>query len=65
MSMQAIKKRYTQNPQAYDAYLRGSALVAWFDQRESLETARKNFEQRCNWIRIMLRRSPDWRGWKA
>src|SRR5271166_3083608 len=41
---QAIKKRYTQNPQAYDAYLRGSALVASFDQRESLETARKNFE---------------------
>jgi len=42
---QAIKKRYTQNPQAYDAYLRGSALVASFDQREPLETARKNFEQ--------------------
>jgi TolB-like protein/Flp pilus assembly protein TadD len=42
---QAIKKRYTQNPQAYDAYLRGSALVDSFDQRESLETARKNFEQ--------------------
>jgi eukaryotic-like serine/threonine-protein kinase len=41
---QAIQKRYTQNPQAYDAYLRGSALVASFDQRESLETARKNFE---------------------
>ena len=41
---QAIKKRYTQNPQAYDAYLRGSALVASFDQRQSLETARKNFE---------------------
>ena len=41
---QAIKKRYTQNPQAYDAYLRGSTLVASFDQRESLETARKNFE---------------------
>ena len=42
---QAIKKRYTQNPQAYDAYLRGSALVASFDQRESLESARKDFEQ--------------------
>ncbi len=40
----AIQKRYTQNPQAYDAYLRGSALVASFDQQESLETARKNFE---------------------
>jgi non-specific serine/threonine protein kinase len=42
---QAIKKRYTQNPQAYDAYLRGSAIVSNFDQRESLETARRNFEQ--------------------
>jgi len=42
---QAIRKRYTQNPQAYDAYLRGSALVAAFDQRQSLETARKSFEQ--------------------
>ena len=42
---QAIKKRYTQNPRAYDAYLRGSALVSSFDQRESLETARKNFEE--------------------
>ena len=41
---QAIQKRYTQNPQAYDAYLRGSALVSSFDQREALETARKNFE---------------------
>jgi serine/threonine protein kinase/Flp pilus assembly protein TadD len=50
---QAIQKRYTQNPQAYDAYLRGSALVASFDQRESLETARKNFE-------LALRLDPDY-----
>lgn len=50
---QAIKKRYTQNPQAYDAYLRGSTLVASFDQRESLETARKNFE-------LALRLDPDY-----
>jgi hypothetical protein len=42
---QAVNKRYTQNPRAYDAYLRGSTLVDSFDQRESLETARKNFEQ--------------------
>jgi serine/threonine protein kinase/predicted negative regulator of RcsB-dependent stress response len=41
---QAIEHRYTQNPQAYDAYLRGSALMDSFDQREPLETARKNFE---------------------
>ena len=50
---QAIQKRYTQNPQAYDAYLRGSALAASFDQRESLETARKNFE-------VALRLDPDY-----
>jgi eukaryotic-like serine/threonine-protein kinase len=50
---QAIQKRYTQNPQAYDAYLRGSALVGSFDQRESLETARKNFE-------LALRLDPDY-----
>ncbi len=50
---QAIKKRYTQNPQAYDAYLRGSTLVSSFDQRESLEKARKNFE-------LALRLDPDY-----
>jgi len=50
---QAIKKRYTQNPHAYDAYLRGSTLVASFDQRDSLETARKNFE-------LALRLDPDY-----
>ena len=49
----AIQKRYTQNPQAYDAYLRGSALVNSFDQRESLEKARKNFE-------AALRLDPDY-----
>jgi len=27
---QAIRHRYTQNPQAYDAYLRGQALVQFF-----------------------------------
>jgi serine/threonine protein kinase/Tfp pilus assembly protein PilF len=42
---QAIQHRYTQNPEAYDAYLRGQALVASFDQADSLEGARKNFEQ--------------------
>ena len=42
---QAIQHRYTQNPEAYDAYLRGQALVASFDQADSLESARKNFEQ--------------------
>jgi non-specific serine/threonine protein kinase len=41
----AIQKRSTQNPQAYDAYLRGQALTNSFDNKDSLEAARKNFEQ--------------------
>jgi serine/threonine protein kinase/Tfp pilus assembly protein PilF len=42
---QAIQHRYTQNPQAYDAYLRGEALVENGDQPEKLETARQHFEE--------------------
>jgi eukaryotic-like serine/threonine-protein kinase len=42
---QAIQHRYTQNPQAYDAYLRGQALVEYFDQPEKLEAARRHFEE--------------------
>jgi serine/threonine protein kinase/Flp pilus assembly protein TadD len=41
---QAIQHRYTQNPKAYDAYLRGQALVEYFDQPEKLEAARRDFE---------------------
>jgi TolB-like protein len=41
---QAIQHRYTQNPQAYDAYLRGQALVQYSDQREKVEAARRHFE---------------------
>jgi eukaryotic-like serine/threonine-protein kinase len=41
---QAIQHRYTQNPQAYDAYLRGHALIQYTDQREKLEGARRYFE---------------------
>ena len=41
---QAIRHRYTQNPQAYDAYLRGQALVQFSDQPEKLEAARGHFE---------------------
>jgi eukaryotic-like serine/threonine-protein kinase len=41
---QAIQHRYTQNPQAYDAYLRGEALVQYGDRAEKLETARRHFE---------------------
>ncbi len=42
---QAIQHRATDNPQAYDAYLRGSALTNEFDSRDALEGARLNFEQ--------------------
>jgi serine/threonine protein kinase/tetratricopeptide (TPR) repeat protein len=41
---QAIQHRYTQNPQAYDAYLRGEALAEYGDQQEKLEAARRHFE---------------------
>ncbi|MGA7447337.1 MAG: protein kinase [Terriglobales bacterium] len=41
---QAIQHRYTQNTQAYDAYLRGHALVEHFDQPEKLEAARGFFK---------------------
>jgi serine/threonine protein kinase/Flp pilus assembly protein TadD len=41
---QAIEHRYTQNPQAYDAYLRGEALVQFSDQPEKVEAARRHFE---------------------
>jgi serine/threonine protein kinase/Flp pilus assembly protein TadD len=42
---QAIQHRYTQNPQAYDAYLRGHALVQFSDQRDKVEAARRDFEE--------------------
>jgi tetratricopeptide (TPR) repeat protein len=41
---QAIQHRYTQNPQAYDAYLRGEALVQFSDRPEKVEAARRHFE---------------------
>jgi len=40
----AIQQRYTQNPQAYEAFLVGRALLA-VETPEKLESARKNFEQ--------------------
>ena len=42
---EAIEHRYTQNPQAYDAYLRGQALVQASDQVDKLEAARRHFEE--------------------
>ncbi len=41
---QALQRRYTQNPEAYDAFLRGRSLMAEFDRPEKLEAARQNFE---------------------
>jgi serine/threonine protein kinase/Flp pilus assembly protein TadD len=41
---QAIQHRYTGNPQAYDAYLRGQALTQFPDQPEKLEEARQAYE---------------------
>ena len=42
---QAIQHRYTENPQAYDAYLRGHALVQYSDRRNKVEAARRDFEE--------------------
>jgi serine/threonine protein kinase/tetratricopeptide (TPR) repeat protein len=41
----AVEHRYTQNQQAYDAYLRGEALLGYQDLREKLEGARTAFEE--------------------
>ncbi len=41
----AIERRYTQNPQAYEAYLRGRALVDFIDLPKNLEAARTNYEK--------------------
>jgi serine/threonine protein kinase/Tfp pilus assembly protein PilF len=40
----AIQQRYTQNPQAYEAYLAGRGLLL-VETPEKFEAARKNFEQ--------------------
>jgi len=50
---QAIEQRYTQNPQAYDAYLQGEALIYYADQPDKLEAARRHFEE-------ALRLDPDY-----
>jgi len=42
---QAVRRRYTQNVQAYDALLRGKAAAAEFDRPEKLALARKDFEE--------------------
>ena len=42
---EAIHHRYTGNPQAYDSFLRGQALVLYPDQPEKLEAARRAYEE--------------------
>ncbi len=42
---QTLQHRYTENPVAYDAYLRGRALMGSFDIPVKLEEARKAFEK--------------------
>jgi eukaryotic-like serine/threonine-protein kinase len=42
---EAVRHRYTQNPEAYDAYLRGRALIELFDLPKKLEAARRQFER--------------------
>ena len=40
----AVQKHYTQNPQAYEAYLKGRALVDFIDLPKNLDAARTDFE---------------------
>jgi len=40
-----LERRYTQNPEAYEAYIIGRALAEHDDQPEKLEAARSHFEQ--------------------
>jgi non-specific serine/threonine protein kinase len=50
---QAVLHRSTQDAQAYDAYLRGRALLGAFDLAGKLELARKDFE-------MALQRDPNY-----
>jgi len=42
---QAVQRRYTDNPQAYEAYMMGRVFLEQEDQPEKLEAARKYFQQ--------------------
>jgi Flp pilus assembly protein TadD len=42
---QAIQHRYTQNPKAYDAYLRGQAAIKHPDEAEKLAEARRFYDE--------------------
>jgi non-specific serine/threonine protein kinase len=41
----AVEHRYTQNPEAYEAYLRGRAVAEQWARPEKLDAARRHFEQ--------------------
>ncbi|HXX22734.1 MAG TPA: protein kinase [Terriglobia bacterium] len=42
---QLIYRRYTQNPEAYEAYLKGHALLVYEDEPDKLVAAETDFEQ--------------------
>jgi TolB-like protein len=42
---QVIHRRYTQNPEAYEAYLQGHALLVYEDEPDKLAAAETRFEQ--------------------
>jgi TolB-like protein/tRNA A-37 threonylcarbamoyl transferase component Bud32/Flp pilus assembly protein TadD len=42
---QLIHRRYTQNPEAYEAYLQGHALLVYEDEPDKLAAAETHFEQ--------------------
>ncbi len=42
---EAVRRRPTANPLAYDAYLRGRALLEYFDTPDRLEAAKKHLER--------------------
>jgi serine/threonine protein kinase/Tfp pilus assembly protein PilF len=42
---QDVQRHYTQNPQAYEAYLAGRALLVFEDQPDKLAVAQKHFEK--------------------
>jgi Flp pilus assembly protein TadD len=41
----SVQQRYTQNPQAYEEYLQGNALLLHEDQPENLAAAEKHFQR--------------------
>lgn len=42
---EAVRRRHTRSPQAFDAYLRGRALLEYFDTPEKLDVARSHLER--------------------